>query len=62
MNGETKTRVSKLKERAAARSLGLRPAPEPPYGWELDNAFNVVAHGTLDDIERWLTRTDPGRS
>ncbi|WP_410877329.1 hypothetical protein [Nocardia sp. A7] len=60
MSKATKSRADELKERAAQRSLGLRPGPEPPYGWELDNGFNVLACGSLDDIDEWLTRTDPG--
>ncbi|WP_280305664.1 hypothetical protein [Nocardia neocaledoniensis] len=53
-------RVAALEERAAARSLGLRRAPEPPWGWELDNAHSVVARGSLDDIDRWLTNAENG--
>ncbi|WP_156910513.1 hypothetical protein [Nocardia mangyaensis] len=55
----TQARLEKLKARAALRNMGLRPSIEPPHGWELENAFTVLASGTLEDIEAWLTRTDP---
>nr|WTA71260.1 hypothetical protein OHB51_35285 [Micromonospora sp. NBC_00855] len=58
MSGRSKSRAELLKERAAQRSLGLRPGPEPPYGWELDNGHNVLACGSLDVIDEWLTRTE----
>ncbi|MDO3645715.1 hypothetical protein [Nocardia mangyaensis] len=51
--------MEKLKARAALRNVGLRPSIEPSLGWELENAFTVLASGTLEDIEAWLTRTDP---
>lgn len=60
MTESIKDRLAKLTARAARRNLGLRPAQEPPYGWELDNAFRVVCSGTLDQIESWLTAAESG--
>ncbi|WP_063054721.1 hypothetical protein [Nocardia salmonicida] len=60
MTEPIKHRVAKLTERAARRNLGLRLAKEPPYGWELDNAFRVVCTGTIDQIEAWLTAAESG--
>ncbi|WP_336082367.1 hypothetical protein [Nocardia sp. SSK8] len=54
----TKTRVAELTDRAAHRSLGIRRAPEPPYGWELYSPFRVICHGSLDNIADWLSAAE----
>lgn len=43
-----------LRERAALRSMAIRKAPEPPYGWEMYSPFRVVVTGSLDNIADWL--------
>lgn len=47
-----------LVERAALRSLTIKPCPE---GWQLASPWRVVCVGTLDDIDAWLTAAESYR-
>ncbi|MFE9786145.1 hypothetical protein ACFYO7_12260 [Nocardia salmonicida] len=47
-----------LRERAARRSMAIRRAPEPPYGWELSSPYRVVWHGSLDNLAAWLSAAE----
>ncbi|MGY0501034.1 hypothetical protein ACWZHB_21330 [Nocardia sp. FBN12] len=47
-----------LRERAALRSMAIRKAPEPPYGWELYNPYRVVVTGSLENVADWLTAAE----
>jgi hypothetical protein len=58
LNAATRERLDALITRAARRSLGIRTANEPPYGWELYNPFRVVCHGSLDNLDSWLTAAE----
>ncbi|MFE9786257.1 hypothetical protein ACFYO7_12840 [Nocardia salmonicida] len=58
MSDPIKVRVDSLNVRAAERSMSVRPVHEPPYGWQLANPFRVVCHGSLDNIEAWLTAAE----
>ncbi|MFE6923166.1 hypothetical protein ACFVAV_19210 [Nocardia sp. NPDC057663] len=58
MSDAIKPRLDELTERAAMRSLAIRRAPEPPYGWELYSPFRVVCHGPLDNLAAWLTAAE----
>ncbi|MFC6013378.1 hypothetical protein [Nocardia lasii] len=58
MSDETIRRLDELTERAARRSMAIRGASEPPYGWELYSPFRVVCHGSLDNVEAWLTAAE----
>ncbi|MFD6400134.1 hypothetical protein [Nocardia sp. NPDC060249] len=40
-----------LRERAALRSMTVKPAPE---GWALASPFRVVCLGTLANVADWL--------
>ncbi|MDO3648652.1 hypothetical protein [Nocardia mangyaensis] len=51
-------RLDELTERAALRSMAIRRAPEPPFGWELSSPFRVVCSGSLDNVEAWLTAAE----
>ncbi|MEV6062165.1 hypothetical protein [Nocardia asteroides] len=54
MSDVIQPRLDELTCRAARRSMAIRRAPEPPYGWELCSPFRVVCHGSLDNVEAWL--------
>ena len=58
LNAATRERLDALITRAARRSLGIRTANEPPYGWELYSPLRVVCHGSLDNIDIWLTAAE----
>lgn len=58
MSDPVKVRVDALNVRAAQRSMSVRRVAEPPYGWQLANPFRVVCHGSLDNIEAWLTAAE----
>ncbi|MFE3443510.1 hypothetical protein ACFXNW_10800 [Nocardia sp. NPDC059180] len=49
------TRIDALTERAAKRSMSIRPAPE---GWQLANPWRVVCTGSLDNVDAWLTAAE----
>ncbi|WP_043661828.1 hypothetical protein [Nocardia thailandica] len=58
MSSAIQPRLDALTKRAARRSLSIRRAPEPPYGWELCSPFRVVVTGTLDNVADWLTAAE----
>ncbi|MFD6221258.1 hypothetical protein [Nocardia asteroides] len=58
MSDAIKPWLDELTERAALRSMAIRRAPEPPYGWELYSPFRVVCHGSLDNVAAWLTAAE----
>ncbi|MFD6399367.1 hypothetical protein [Nocardia sp. NPDC060249] len=58
MSDAIKPQLDVLTERAAKRSMAIRRAPEPPYGWELYSPFRVVVTGSLDNVEAWLTAAE----
>ncbi|MGS2806477.1 hypothetical protein [Nocardia sp. MW-W600-9] len=58
MSDAIKSQLDALTERAANRSMAIRRAPEPPYGWELYSPFRVVCHGSLDNVAAWLTAAE----
>ncbi|MFD4456830.1 hypothetical protein [Nocardia sp. NPDC058480] len=58
MSEAIKPQLDALTERAACRSMAIRRAPEPPYGWELYSPFRVVCHGSLDNVAAWLTAAE----
>ncbi|MFE9788063.1 hypothetical protein ACFYO7_22055 [Nocardia salmonicida] len=58
MSDAIKPQIDALIERAALRSMSIRRAPEPPYGWELSSPFRVVCHGSLDNLAAWLTAAE----
>lgn len=58
MSDAIQPRLDELTARAALRSMAIRRAPEPPYGWELYSPFRVVCHGSLDNVEAWLTAAE----
>ncbi|MFD4434158.1 hypothetical protein [Nocardia sp. NPDC058497] len=58
MSDAIKPWLDELTERAALRSMSIRRAPEPPYGWELYSPFRVVCHGSLDNLAAWLTAAE----
>ncbi|MFI5501705.1 hypothetical protein ACIA5E_21805 [Nocardia asteroides] len=58
MNDAIKPQLDELTDRAALRSMAIRRAPEPPYGWELYSPFRVVCHGSLDNVAAWLTAAE----
>ncbi|GGK44792.1 hypothetical protein [Nocardia camponoti] len=58
MSESIKERLAALSARAARRSLAIRRAPEPPWGWELYSPFRVVCHGSLDNVADWLTAAE----
>ncbi|MFC9664530.1 hypothetical protein ACFVJ5_30210 [Nocardia sp. NPDC127606] len=51
MTGPMKARLDALRERAALRSMTVKPAPE---GWALASPFRVVCLGTLANVADWL--------
>lgn len=61
MTETIKARLDELTKRAARRSLSIRRAPEPPWGWELSNPWRVIVHGSLDNIDAWLTAAESHR-
>ncbi|MFB7874124.1 hypothetical protein ACFC06_02655 [Nocardia sp. NPDC056064] len=58
MNAVVQPRLHALTKRAARRSMAIRRAPEPPYGWQLYSPFRVVVSGTLDNVADWLTAAE----
>lgn len=58
MSGPEQPRLDELTERAALRSMAIRRAHEPPYGWELYSPFRVVVVGSLDNVADWLTAAE----
>ncbi|MFD4442957.1 hypothetical protein ACFWPK_24600 [Nocardia sp. NPDC058519] len=58
MSDAIKPQLDALTERAALRSMAIRRALEPPYGWELYSPFRVVCHGSLDNVAAWLTAAE----
>ncbi|MFD3742970.1 hypothetical protein [Nocardia sp. NPDC058633] len=58
MSKAIQNRLDELTKRAALRSMAIRRAPEPPYGWELYSPFRVVCHGSLDNVAAWLTAAE----
>ncbi len=58
MSDAIQQRLDGLTERAAQRSMAIRRAPEPPFGWELYSPFRVVCHGSLDNVDAWLTAAE----
>lgn len=52
-----KARLGELTERAARRTMTIRKAEELG-AWELSNPWRVVCHGTLDNIDAWLTAAE----
>ncbi|MEV0548818.1 hypothetical protein OG308_16630 [Nocardia salmonicida] len=58
MISATKLQLNALKDRAALRSMTIRRAPEPPYGWELSSPYRVVVTGSLDNVSAWLTAAE----
>ncbi|MFD4442816.1 hypothetical protein ACFWPK_23875 [Nocardia sp. NPDC058519] len=58
MNDAITPRLDELTERAALRSMAIRKAHEPPYGWELYSPFRVVVTGSLDNVADWLTAAE----
>ncbi|MEU4810031.1 hypothetical protein AB0H20_12610 [Nocardia fluminea] len=58
MSDVIQPRLDELTARAALRSMAIRRAGEPPYGWELYSPFRVVCHGSLDNVEAWLTAAE----
>ncbi|MEU4708032.1 hypothetical protein AB0G00_16500 [Nocardia salmonicida] len=58
MSGAIQPRLDELAERAALRSMAIRRAHEPPYGWELYSPFRVVVTGSLDNVADWLTAAE----
>lgn len=61
MSAAIKQQLAELVERAERRSLAIRTAHEPPYGWELYSPFRVVCFGTLDNVADWLTAAENTR-
>lgn len=58
MTSATKAQLADLTEPAARRSMAIRKAPEPPYGWELSSPYRVVVTGSLDNVSAWLTAAE----
>jgi hypothetical protein len=58
MSDAIQQRLTELTTRAAHRSMAIRRAPEPPYGWELHSPFRVFCHGSLDNVAAWLTAAE----
>ncbi|PKV76563.1 hypothetical protein ATK86_7496 [Nocardia fluminea] len=58
MSGPVPPRMDELTARAALRSMAIRRAHEPPYGWELYSPFRVVVTGSLDNVAAWLTAAE----
>ncbi|MFD8098035.1 hypothetical protein ACFV24_00720 [Nocardia fluminea] len=58
VSGPVQPRLDELTERATLRSMAIRRAHEPPYGWELYSPFRVVCHGSLDNVAAWLTAAE----
>ncbi|APE33866.1 hypothetical protein BOX37_07660 [Nocardia mangyaensis] len=58
VSGPVQLRLDELTERAALRSMAIRKAHEPPYGWELYSPFRVVVTGSLDNVAAWLTAAE----
>ncbi|WP_194825694.1 hypothetical protein [Nocardia sp. XZ_19_231] len=58
MSKAIQNRLDGLTKRAALRSMAIRRAHEPPYGWELYSPFRVVCHGSLDNVADWLTAAE----
>ena len=58
MSEAIKPQLDALTERAAQRSMAIRRASAPPYGWELYSPFRVVCHGSLDNVTAWLTAAE----
>lgn len=58
MSAVIRARLDALTQRAALRSLSIRRAPEPPYGWELASPYRVVCRGSLDNLDAWLTAAE----
>ncbi|MFD4444576.1 hypothetical protein ACFWPK_32835 [Nocardia sp. NPDC058519] len=58
MSDPVNARVDALNVRAAQRSMSVRKVGEPPYGWQLANPFRVVCHGSLDNVEAWITAAE----
>ncbi len=54
MSSAIQAKLDALNERAAQRSMCVRRADQPPYGWQLANPFRVVCHGSLENIDAWL--------
>ncbi len=52
-----KARLGELTKRAARRTMTVRKAEEPGT-WELSNPWRVVCHGSLDNIDAWLTAAE----
>lgn len=50
--------VEKVKKRAQNLGLGLRPASDWPWGWDLDNGHRVVKNGALDQIDAYLAERE----
>ncbi|MFD4353120.1 hypothetical protein ACFWPX_11215 [Nocardia sp. NPDC058518] len=55
MTSTPKARLDGLCERAARRSMTVKPAPE---GWALASPFRTVCIGTLANITDWLTAAE----
>ena len=58
MTGAIQPGLDELFKRAALRSMAIRKAHEPPYGWELYSPFRVVVTGSLDNVADWLTAAE----
>ncbi|WP_446224003.1 hypothetical protein ACTWPB_01775 [Nocardia sp. IBHARD005] len=58
MSDAIKPQLDELNERAALRSLAIRKAHEPPYGWELYSPYRVVVTGSLENVAAWLTAAE----
>ncbi|MFC9473964.1 hypothetical protein ACFTS5_17445 [Nocardia sp. NPDC056952] len=58
MSGAIQPDLCELTKRAALRSMAIRKAHEPPYGWELYSPFRVVVTGSLDNVADWLTAAE----
>ncbi|MFD6394526.1 hypothetical protein [Nocardia sp. NPDC060259] len=58
MSDAIQARLGALSARAGLRSMAIRRAPEPPYGWELSSPFRVVVSGSLDNVDAWLTAAE----
>ncbi|MFD4353693.1 hypothetical protein ACFWPX_14130 [Nocardia sp. NPDC058518] len=58
VSGPVQLGLDELTERAALRSMAIRKAHEPPYGWELYSPFRVVVTGSLDNVADWLTAAE----
>lgn len=52
-----KARLADLTARAARRTMTVRKAEERGT-WELSNPWRVVCHGSLDNIDAWLTAAE----